>query len=348
MVTMEDIAQHAGVSRTTVSFVLNKRRSSTARISEETRCRVLSAASQLNYQTNELAKSVVTGKNRVLGILTSPAMHNAFEIMAGANEAAEESDYLLKILHLSYDAVGEDAIARCRKWRLAGVIVFGFSEDTYCYLHDEFERVGMPLAVLDDAPRSSRWGVRACTDDAQGIRLLVSHLVGLGHRRIAFLGGDSGLLASWREQIFREQMDDLGLPLPDYWVRKCSWLGDTDNMRQTAWELLVSAGNRPTAIICASDLMAMMVQRVARSLGMHLPDDLSVTGYGDSAVCNFADSPLTTVMQSFHELGRIGVQKVIQFAEAKDAGKVDDPVREFLVPVELVVRDSTTCPSSAI
>jgi len=344
MVTMQDIAEHAGVSRTTVSFVLNKPKTTTARISEETRRRVLSSASLLKYQTNELAKSVVTGKNRVLGVLTSPDMHNALQIMTGANEAAEEQDYLLKVLHLSYSTVDENVVARCQKWRLAGVMVFGLSDEVHERLHDAFERVGMPLALVDNAPRPSRWAIWGTSDEAQGMRLAVSHLAELGHRRIAFIGGDAGSLSDWREQSFRETMAEHCLTVPDQWIRQSSWQASPSAMEEAAASLLAIPLNRPTAIICASDPIAMMTQRVARSLGLRIPTDLSIMGYGDRECAIFADPPLTTVRQSFHELGRIAAHKLIGLAENKEVRGDSGQVREFVVPASLVTRGSTAPP----
>jgi LacI family transcriptional regulator len=353
MVTMDDIARHAGVSRTTVSFVLNKWNGPTGRISEETRRRVLLSASVLNYQTNELAKSVVTGKNRVLGVLTSPDMHNAFQVLTGAIEVAEQNNYLLKLLHLSYNTIDESVISRCLQWRLAGVLVFGLSDEVHRYIHDEFERIKMPLAIVDSAPSLFRWGAWGCSDDAQGMLFAVSHLTDLGHRRIAFMGGEACALSEWRERVFREAMSAKGLVVPTDWVQRSSWVTNIPTIEAVARELLTSShnGDRPTAIVCASDLIALIVQRIARSLGFQLPSDLSIMGYGDHQLARFADPPLTSVKQSFHALGGIATQRLITLAENKaekreiEGETIVEQANSFMLPTSLVIRSSTAPPS---
>jgi LacI family transcriptional regulator len=341
---MDDIAQHAGVSRATVSYVLNKRNPANGTIREETRQRVLSSASALDYRTNELAKSVVTGKNRVLSVLMSPYVgENVLQILTGAIEATEQRGYLLKILHLSDDPVREDVISRCQGWRIAGAICFGLSTEAYNYLHPEFRRIGMPVGLINDAPEERPWGVWVRSDDAQGIRLAVSHLTGLGHRRIAFLGGRPSPLSEWREKWFYEAIGEAGLSAPKHRVLQSSW-GDVDVIAKAAAKLLNDSSDRPTAIVCSGDMIAATVIRVARSLGIRCPEDLSVTGYANSELSRAIDPPLTTLDQSFREMGRVATLKVIDFAEGIDTYDRDDLIWRFLTPTRLVERESTAQP----
>lgn len=344
MTTMTDVARHAGVSQTTVSMVLNKSKRTNGSISEETRRRVLSSAAALNYRTNELAKAMVTGKSRVLGFLTAPyAAENVIRVLTGAISATEENDYLLKIMHLSYDSLDANVIDRCLKWQIAGVAAFGFSLDSAQYIHAECERARMPITLLDNAPTFARWGARLRSDDAQGIRSVVAHLIQKGHSRIGFLGGAADLISRLREEHFVRSTTEAGLSVSPCWVRHSEWYVQ-NLIEEAALALLSDAANRPTAIVCASDLIALVVYRVARSLGLCVPDDLSVTGYSDLTASAYVDPPLTTVDQHFGEMGRVAALQLIARAEGTGSHIDGDTFQEILLPTRLVLRSSTGPP----
>ena len=350
MVTMSEVAAKAGVSQATVSFVLGGR-ADRLKISRQTRERVLGAARDLGYQRNQLARAMVTGKSRIIGLLTTPhSSDNIVRIMTGAMEAASEHNYLLKVVHLSYGGVDEATITRCLEWRLSGAMVVGLSEEAHLRLNEALREAGIPVTVIDNVPAVS-WGVRVSSDDARGIRQVVSHLTALGHRHIAFIGGRPGPLSEWREQSFREALADAGLSTPDHWIRAASW-GDQEIMETQARALFAESGHRlPTAVVCSADTIAMVVIRVARSQGMRLPDDLSVTGYSNANLSEYADPPLTTVDQSFDQMGRAAALQIVGLAESvekSDADGVgehnDNGHRAILLPTRLIVRGTTAPP----
>ena len=181
--------------------------------------------------------------------------------------------------------------------------------------------------------------MRFISDDAHGIRQVVSHLVALGHRRIAFLGGRASVLSDWRESSFRAALADAGLTLPAHWVRNTAW-SDQEIIAEGAHAVLRE--DRPTAIVCSADALAMVVLRVARSLGLRLPTDLSVTGYSNAALSAYADPPLTTVDQPFQSLGHAAVMHLIHCAENEYPGISPRP--EILFPTQLLERGSTAPP----
>lgn len=339
MVTMGDVASRAGVSQATVSFVLGGR-ADRLKISRETRERVMQSARELGYQRNQLARAMVTGKSRIIGVLTTPhSGENMVRILTGAMEAASQNNYLLKVVHLSYDGVDEATIARCLEWRVAGAMVVGLSEETHRTLNEAFHKAQIPLTLIDNVPPVN-WGVRVGSNDEQGIRLAVSHLVGLGHRKIAFMGGRPGSLSQWREESFRAALAEAGLLVPAHWVRHSSW-SDQKIIEEQVRLLFVESGNSlPTAVVCSADAIAMVVLRIARSLGLRLPEDLSVTGYSNANLSAFADPALTTVDQSFVEMGRAAALQVIGLAERSES---DEQIilKELLLPTQLIERAST-------
>ena len=338
MVTMGQVAARAGVSQATVSLVLGGS-ADRLKISQQTRERVLDVARELGYRRNLLARAMVTGKSHIIGVVTAvQAGENIIKILAGAMEAANDHDYLLKVVHLSESGIDEATITRCLEWRLAGAMVVGLMEGSQIRLQEEFRRAQIPLALIDNAPLPE-WGVRFISDDAHGIRQVVSHLVALGHRRIAFLGGSSSVLSDWRESSFRAALADAGLTLPAHWVRNTSWT-DQEIIAEGAHAVL--RGDSPTAIVCSADAIAMVVLRVARSLGLRLPADLSVTGYSNAALSAYADPSLTTVDQPFSALGHAAVMHLIQCAESEDLSTGPRPER--LLPTQLLERGSTAPP----
>ena len=348
MVTMGDVAARAGVSQATVSFVLGGT-SDRLKISSQTRERVLEVARELGYQRNQIARAMVTGKSRIIGVLTAPqASENIINILAGAMETASQNDYLLKVLHLSYNGIDDATIARCLEWRLAGALIVGLSEEAHARLHDAFHENKIPIALIDNVP-PTQWGVRIRSDDEEGIRQVISHLTALGHRNIAFIGGRPGFLSGWREQSFRAALADAGLSAPAHWIRHSSW-GDQKIIEVEVRALFQeSRDTLPTAIVCSADTIAMVVLRIARALGLRLPGDLSVTGYANGSLSEYADPPLTTVDQSFYEMGRVAAVQVIGFAERGDAERNTMEVadgRDIKIPTRLIERGSTAPPSA--
>lgn len=342
MVTMSEVAAKAGVSQATVSFVLGGR-SDSLKISRQTCERVLGAARDLGYQRNQLARAMVTGKSRIIGVLTTPkSSDNMVRILTGAMEVASQNDYLLKVVHLSYNGIDDATIARCLEWRLAGAMIVGLSEEAHIRLNEAFHRSAIPVTLVDNVPQIN-WGVRISSDDAQGMHEVVGHLVGLGHSRIAYIGGRPGSLSEWRGKSFVESMADAGLSAPRHWIRNSSW-GDQKLIESEVRALFEESGmETPTAVVCAADTIAMVVLRIARARGMRLPEDLSVTGYSNASLSDFTDPPLTTVDQSFDAMGRAAAQRIVDLAENHEEDPAAAPTATLL-PTRLILRGSTAPP----
>ena len=131
MVTMGQVAERAGVSTATVSFVLGGN-ADRLKISRQTQDRVVEVARELGYQRNQLARALVTGKSRIVSVLPAPhSGENIINILTGAMEAASQNDYLLKVLHLSYIEMDEATIARRLEWRLAGALIVGLRDEVH-------------------------------------------------------------------------------------------------------------------------------------------------------------------------------------------------------------------------
>jgi DNA-binding LacI/PurR family transcriptional regulator len=334
-ITMSDIAREAGVSRATASYVLNGR-DTAVRISDETRRRVLGAAEALGYRRNDLARAVVTGHSRVVGVVArSPGPEPKARILEGVLEEAAHHDYFVKLLH---HPAGEPAAAvsrRCVEQRLAGVIVMRPSQVALADLHDELARYGVPVVLVDDAvTREGTVGVTS--DDVAGCRRAVEHLAGLGHRRLAQIEGRREPNPLQRASAFATAVCERGMRVSERRVVFADW--DAEETERTTRSLFRRRRGRPTALfVSAGDAFAAVAVRTLRRMGLRVPQDVSVVGYGDLLLAACTDPPLTTVAQPFEEIGRVAVRRLI----VPDGGGTDARTAVELMPTRLVVRGST-------
>ena len=345
MVTMNDIAAQTGVSRATVSFVLAGRHEE-LRIGEETRQRVLKAASELGYRRNTLADAVRAKHNKMLGFLVNHPEHDAVaHILAGALDEAEQEGYTIKILRLHDNQLDHQTIDRCLGLRLAGVTVLYLGREMLDYLHGEMAKHDVPIAVAD-SNSSLPYGVRVDTDTQQAMNLAVKHLVGLGHRRIAFFttsysprfgaGQPSVNFAAMREAAFRQAMASQGLEVPQGTVVDSHFV--IENVRLVLEKLLRHPAGAPTAAIGVTDGEAMHVVHAALRLGLDVPREFSVVGFGGLNIGQYCAVPLTAIAQPFYELGRVSTRRLL---ERVAPAKPDDSPLEELLPAQLLERSST-------
>jgi LacI family transcriptional regulator len=336
MITISDVAARAGVSRATVSYVLNERNTS-VRISEDTRQRVLSSASELGYRRNELARAVTTGKNPMLGFWVMQSNREpVVRVLAGAMKEADANDYFIKMIGFDNSALDSRTIERCMEWRLAGIIAI-HAPETIGNLMPEIARTGIPFVTVDSQqPPAGCLNIEA--DNIGGMRAVVTHLVEQGHQRIAFLGGQAeqhDSISGARERGYRTTMQEYGLSqfchveYGDWRAEFSDWENDPT---AAAARRLLQLQPRPTAIACASDHMAMIVMRLAAEQGISVPKQLSVTGFDDIAVATLYNPPLTTIAQPFEEIGRAAVRHLL----SKNEGISPDPL-----PAQLIIRGST-------
>lgn len=340
MVTMTHIAEKVGVSRATVSLILNGHES-TIRFSEDTRRRVLEVAQQEGFRRNELLRSAVSGKNRMIGFLVqSPRSEFVARILDGALAAAEEPGYTIKIMRLPGKQFDHAVTERCIELRLAGVIALHLPLSSLEQLHHELELHRIPLAVLDTHVPLN-WGICLESDDAQAMCLAVDHLMKLGHKNIALVSGIPGQAMSLqRDGAFQAAIKKhkLGSGRIIY--------GHLDAARTVeATRELLQGPAAPTAIIGITDAVALGVYRAARLAKLDVPVDLSVMGYGGMSLTESVDPPLTTVAQPFKQIGEAAVERLLERVHA-GKGTFDDTPHQTLLPARLIERESTAAAKS--
>lgn len=344
MISMNEVANKAGVSRATVSYVLNGR-AEELRIPLATRERVLEVANTHGYKRNELVRAAMSSQSKVLGfVLLYSDGESAARILRGTIEEAQSRGYSVKVIQLQEEnGLDREAVEKCLELRLAGLMVLYLSDEMLEYLHTEMTRFQIPVAIVDSS-QPKNWGLRVDTDDNQGMRLAVEHLFELGHRKIALIssrlpvrGGTIGFGAA-REAAFRAAMKEFGLRVPKDFVPDAH--SNRAKMGEAARALL-SRPNRPTAIIGVTDAEAVVGMGEALRLGLETPRDVSFVGYGGLPFCLFAPTPLTAIEQPFVQIGRIGAHHLLNRIEGKQGGRFDDSPRQELLASRLVKFQST-------
>lgn len=331
--TSEDIARLAGVSRASVSYVLNGR--ADARISPETRTRILKAAREAGYQPNRLATALSTGRIHTVGIVTPTrgliggqrvtySQDLFLEISLAASLSKMNAMIFMEPLVTEKDGpvLGLRPADLC-DGRVDGVIVFG-----------EYERPDWVRAVSESGlpcvEIGSSWGnVSVHADNRGGIRAAAEHLLALGHRRIAYWTPDRDFPSVVaRRDEFRRAMCDGGLSEPDTPVIAS----------ETAEELaaLLRQQERPTALMTYNDQQAVVALDILRGLGLRVPQDVSLIGFDDDLRAVTVWPRLTTVAVPLKAMAQAAMDRLMDQIERNTL-----ETSPLFVPTQLIVREST-------
>lgn len=335
-VTSQDVAELAGVSRTTVSFVLNEVEG--MRISPETRQRVLKAARKLNYHPDASARRLVRGRTQVLGFIKrqSPALSlaDAFlpEFLRGLHDVARKKDYY--ILYEPYDfngASGDRYVQMLQERHADGVVISGprFDDQDIFQLH----RDGFPVVLHGRVPGS---GIPTIDiDNVNSARLAVEHLIELGHQRIGLITNAPQIYTSAadRKTGYELALQEAGLPKENDLIQTGNFSPESGSV---AMERLLAVDPRPTAVFVASDVVAIGAMQAVKRAGLHIPMDVALVGFDDVIWARYLDPPLSTIRLPAHGLGWCAGEALIQMLESSPEA-IDSPI---LLETELVIRES--------
>lgn len=335
-VSMNDIARHLGISRASVSYVLNK----TSRMNlmnPETIARIQQAAEELGYKPNEIARAMKTGTTRTIGFITHPLQWESnVMVLHGATEEAIAENYYMKYIpaHEKNDSP-EDIARHCLDQKLAGVICMNIEYPFLKKMYAVFDSANLPTAQVVNG-FSDLGHIIVTADDAMGTQIMVDHLAGLGHTRIAMMTNSREQSSSVnRIQGFETAMQNLGLTIPRGYIREGKFEPKTIAKETKALMLLK---NPPTAVFCDNDPTAMSVINTLRREGIQVPEEVSVGGYVNLAVGRFFDPAITTVAHPFSELGQTATRELIQQIKNETSPKAPLTVS---LPTHLVKRAST-------
>lgn len=324
--TIYDVANHAGVSITTVSRMLNDPN----KVNPETQKKVLAAIETLNFVPKAEARARAMQKNGRIGVITPFFTAPSFiQRLRGIAGALSPLNYELIIYTVgSVEHLHRYLSTLPLTGNLDGLIILSLpvGDTDACRLIDH----GLPT-VLIEYPNPKLNCVEI--DDMQGGRMAATYLLSKGHKRIAFLG-DSDLPeysihpVSLRLSGFRQALEESGIELPDTLVRLAPY--SQEQTRQVAREL-VSLHEPPTAIFAATDFQALGVLKAARQLNVSVPEELAIIGFDDLDMAEYAD--LTTISQHLDESGKLAVEILIAQMES-----LSQLPRHIVIPLNIIER----------
>jgi DNA-binding LacI/PurR family transcriptional regulator len=332
---MKDIAAAAGVAPSTVSRILNDR-SGPVSIPEDTRKRVLATAASLGYRPNPLARALAGSKTMLLGAIvrdiTDPFFGKAIEELSSASI---QRGYNVVLGHAHRQPAEILLLAAVLEERHCdGIILLG-DMSSYPALMEDLQNAHVPVVALwqsTDVPGIPTVNV----DDRLGMSLAVEHLYALGHRRIAFLGVRPPKENESRLLGFLEAMTARSLSVPPSYIYRGVNTLATGN---AAFEEMIRKESPPTAIVAATDVLALGVLNAAWDHGLTVPGAFSLVGYDDLPMAAFAVPPLTTLAQPLQEMVEAAVSLVLGEPLGWAAGR-----SAVTLPPRLVVRRSTSRP----
>jgi len=335
-ITSQDVAKRAGVSRTTVSFVLNDVKE--ANISEETRQRVLAAAQELQYVPDATAQALASGRTRTLGMVFRTHPHGVadlahMQILQGLMSVASQSGVRLLVDIVNENDPADTYISLSRNKRIDGLILSdprGDDRALYKLLQDDF-----PIVLLGRLPDVQVASVEF--DNRGGARAAVDHLVSQGHRRIGFIGYAPVYFTGVSERLhgYHDALAAAGIPCDEQLVRFGDF-NDTGAGFASATSLL-ALRDPPTAIFVSSDVLAFATLTAIHQHGLRIPDDIAVVGFDDNPLSRYAFPPLTSVYLPFEEMGRRAGELLLDLLLHSD-----EPKREILLDTQLIIRTSSS------
>ncbi|WP_224763503.1 LacI family DNA-binding transcriptional regulator [Salinibacterium sp. ZJ70] len=335
MVRLKDVAERAGVSVSVASRALTD--DSQARISPETRARIVAAASELGYQPDHRARALRLSRSGAIALIV-PEVNNAIfgGLHAGIQDACQSRKTAVLLGQLNASDLGRDALSKLiGNGRVDGVVLQRAENYDDASLAAAID-ISVPV-VLFNSRLPGRAG-SLVLDDPASVRIAVEHLRALGHTDIGFIAGAAHHDAAARRlEAFRTYTDNASAH-PE-WIQEGGWEAPAG---QTAMERILQLDHRPTAVVVASLNAAVGALHAAADVGVRIPDDLSIVAIHDAWIASYTVPALTTVRMPMVEAGTLAADMLLDHL---DGGALEDRVLADPAP-ELIVRASTAAPSA--
>lgn len=329
--TINDVARLSGVSKKTVSRVINK----SPLLNEATREKVESVIAELGYVPNPQARALALRRNFLIGLIhDNPNAQTVLTVQEGMLDVMRGTEFALVVRPV--DRKSPELLSDIRHFieqqRLYGVYVLppvSENEDLARLCRElGCHYVRMGSARLDDPAHMVE------SNDREAVREAVNYLIAQGHRRIAHIAGPEGFRSAIeREAGLRDALGAHGLPLPDSAVARGNYTFDSG---YAAAKVILAAEPRPTAIFVANDEMAAAALHVARELGLDVPRDLSILGFDDTPIAAHIWPPLSTVRWPIRAMAESAARKLVQpdkAAEQTSFFRSDLVLRQSITPV---------------
>ena len=337
--TIQDVATLSGVSIGTVSAVINRK----GTVSNDTRRRVLEAISELHYRPSAAARRrLQPTTEKSIGLIVKETNNPYFaDVISGAQDAARRLGYNVLVAHTDRSYELEQKLAELLvAMDVDGLIINPLLNDQTDLSHlFEIRRSNIPLVLIE-----SIRGIQASMVDVDNVaaeKEAIEYLAGLGHERIAhFAGPQYSTHSDERIEGVRRAFVSKRLVMAEDDVVHAG--ANLEDGYRAALAYFRDRADRPTAVTCYNDLLAIGAVRALRELGLDVPGDVSVVGFDDIDVASYLTVPLTTVRMPRRQIGRRATEMLIRTLEEDEAAAPEKVVLE----TELVVRDSTAPPSA--
>lgn len=338
-VTLQQIAEKAGVSQATVSIALG----SAGRVSDKTRKRVLAIANDLGYRPNLLVHAIQTGRTNCIGVLMLLTDNYCSQLFAGIQHALGEAKCVPIVLSPVDGATEIEQMHALIDRRVDGILIRPSGTAQWEQHLDEALGRHVPVVAVDIEPHADSPHVDFVgSDDVRGANIAAERLLEAGHKQLGVVTtGQYPDRMVFRQKTFEAEIakhKDANSVCVDQ-----PWSKNIDGY--DAAIKLLKMTPRPTGIFCTMDRLAVGVYRAAMELGLSIPEDLSVIGFSDEPVARFLHPRLTTIQQRPYETGLQATELLLKQIEA---GRVEKPARSrILIDCALVERESATTDASA-
>ncbi len=332
--TAQDVADMAGVSRTTVSFVLNSVPG--MRISDETRQRVFDAAGRLNYHPDATARRMVKGRTSIIGFVMRQTPEQVFadwflpQVLNGLSQAAAVQNYHVLIEPAPLDSSNRSYVRLVRERHVDGIVLSGPRSDDQDLLRLHAE--GRPIVLLGQLSNTDIPFVDV--DNVGGAAMATRHLIELGHRRIGFISNAQPAYTASADRLrgYRQALTAADMDFDEALIR----YGDfTATSGEAAMFDLLQLTPRPTAVFVASDTVAIGALKAIQNTGLNVPHDVALVGFDDVPLSEFIEPSLSTVRLPAYGLGWGAADMLIRRVN-------NEVIRQpaVLLETELIVRKS--------
>lgn len=330
--TIRDLAIKLDISISTVSRALRN----APDVNPATKKAVLELAEKLNYEPNRVAQSLRSKKTNTLGVVVPQInLHFFSSAISGIQEYAALHNYSVIICQsLESYKTEESTIHMLVSNRVDGLLISLSSETNHIDHLEPLVRKRIPI-VLFDRVIEGLDATRVIVDDKEGSFKAVEHLIKTECRRIAFLGGPKHLyISEQRKQGYLDALQKYNIGIDDKLIVHCE---DLIHEPSVAIGKLLDSKNRPDAVFCLNDPIAIQVVQVAKAKNLRIPEDLSIVGFTNEPVSQYIEPSITTVSQPSYEIGKVAATLFLEQLENKDTF---EPVTK-VIPTELIIRNST-------
>jgi LacI family transcriptional regulator len=333
-ITIKDIAKELNISTATVSRALR----GSSEISKETKSAVMKIAKEMDYHPNLLARSLINRSSKVLGVVV-PTINRQFwsNSISGIESVAYKRGYKVMIFQSTESYQKEVEIVETLANSMVDGILIAFSKETQDFAHIEhiMDR-GIPVLLFERVCESLQLS-KVITDDFFGAKNIVNHLIERGRKRIAYIGGPLSLTVCMDRFLgYKSALIENNIPIEEELVVEISDFNA--EYSGEAFKELWKLEKRPDAVFCFADILAIGILAVSKELGIKIPEDLAIAGFGNDDITKYVSPSITTMAQPSFEIGQLAAKLILQEINTEEEDEF--VFRTEIIKPNLIVRES--------